>query len=100
MDLDASNITRTNTREATNLLIRRGSCRNAEGIGRIGAGPLTCGPSLPFLPRDPPLDSNDDDPPVSLNMCMAISGGAGIKGPSGLCMIQNAFTEDQIEIKV
>lgn len=68
----------------THFLIRRGSCRNAEGIPRIGPGGPINGPDLPFLPRGPPFASRDDGPPCSLIILMATSGGAATKGPRGL----------------
>lgn len=68
----------------TDLLIRRGSCRNTGGIPRIGPGGPMRGPGLPFLPRGPPFASREDGPPCSLIILMATSGGAGTKGPRGL----------------
>uniref|UniRef100_A0A2P2ML30 Serrate RNA effector molecule n=1 Tax=Rhizophora mucronata TaxID=61149 RepID=A0A2P2ML30_RHIMU len=58
--------------------MRRGSCRKADDK-RMGAGPLSAGTALPFLPPA----SNGGGPLCSLNICIATSGGAGTNGPSG-----------------
>jgi hypothetical protein len=75
-----------------NLRILRGSCMRGscidggKGALSIGDGPPIGGPPpLPaFLGRGPAAGSKGGGPPCSLSIRIATSGGAGIKGPSGL----------------
>lgn len=65
--------------QCTYLRNRRGSCLKADDTPRIGAGPPIWGPVRICLPP-----SYEDEPPCSLNIRIATSGGAGTKGPKGL----------------
>lgn len=65
--------------QGTYLLSRRGSCLKADDTPRIGVGPAIFGPERICLPL-----SYEDEPPCSLNIRIATSGGAGTKGPKGL----------------